>query len=239
MKARRNALAADVVVVNHHLFLADLALRDDAVRDFLPTADTVILDEAHQLPKIAADFFGSGWSLAQLADLVRDVRAIGLARAADGASWVALTQAIEAVARELRLVLAEAGMRPGQRIAIDRVGERARLVQQLEALKGALVALIEALKTNSDRDPELDALCRAPMRCARKFQPGQNHCGPWPRPPRSATTRVMPTTPTIRFAGSRCRSTVHSSRRRRWRPVSRSRVCASSSRRPGSSPPPR
>jgi ATP-dependent DNA helicase DinG len=91
MKARRNALAADVVVVNHHLFLADLALRDDAVRDFLPTADTVILDEAHQLPKIAADFFGSGWSLAQLADLVRDVRAIGLARAADGASWVGLT----------------------------------------------------------------------------------------------------------------------------------------------------
>jgi len=158
MKARRNALAADVVVVNHHLFLADLALRDDAVRDFLPTADTVILDEAHQLPKIAADFFGSGWSLAQLADLVRDVRAIGLARAPDGASWVTLTQAIEAVARELRLVLAEAGMRPGQRMAIDRIGERARLVQQLDALVAALVALNGALKANSDRDPELDAL---------------------------------------------------------------------------------
>ena len=158
MKARRNALAADVVVVNHHLFLADLALRDDAVRDFLPTADTVILDEAHQLPKIAADFFGSGWSLAQLADLVRDVRAIGLARAADGASWVALTQSIEAVARELRLVLAEAGMRPGQRLAIDRISERVRLVQQLDALVAAHVALIGALKANSDRDLELDAL---------------------------------------------------------------------------------
>jgi ATP-dependent DNA helicase DinG len=64
-KARREAQAADVVVVNHHLFLADLALRDDAVRDFLPAVDTVILDEAHQLPSIAADFFGVTLSLAQ------------------------------------------------------------------------------------------------------------------------------------------------------------------------------
>jgi len=158
MKARRNALAADVVVVNHHLFLADLALRDDAVRDFLPTADTVILDEAHQLPKIAADFFGSGWSLSQLADLVRDVRAIGLARAADGAAWVTLTQAIDSAAREIRLVLADAGMRPGQRIAIDRVGDRARLARQLDAMESALVALGGALKANAGRDQELDAL---------------------------------------------------------------------------------
>lgn len=158
MKARRNALAADVVVVNHHLFLADLALRDDAVRDFLPTADTVILDEAHQLPKIAADFFGSGWSLAQLADLVRDVRAIGLARATDGAAWVTLTHAIESAAREIRLVLADAGLRPGQRMAIDRVGERARLALQLDAMEAALAALGSALKANAERDPELDAL---------------------------------------------------------------------------------
>jgi ATP-dependent DNA helicase DinG len=158
MKARRAALAADVVVVNHHLFLADLALRDDAVRDFLPTADTVILDEAHQLPKIAGDFFGTGWSLAQLSDLVQDSRAIGLARAADGASWVALTQAIEAAARALRLQLAEAGLRPGQRMAVDRIPGPQRIAGQLEELAAALAALLKALQTNSGRDPELDAL---------------------------------------------------------------------------------
>ena len=62
-KARREAQAADVVVVNHHLFLADLAMRDDAIRDFLPAVDTVVLDEAHQLPSIAADFFGVTLSL--------------------------------------------------------------------------------------------------------------------------------------------------------------------------------
>ncbi len=158
MKARRQALAADVVVVNHHLFLADLALRDDSVRDFLPTADTVVLDEAHQLPKIAADFFGDGWSLAQLTDLSQDVKAIGLARAADGASWVTLTQAIDVAGRELRLRLAEAGLHPGQRSAIDKLPRRPRLAQQLDVLAEALLALIAALRTNEGRDPELDAL---------------------------------------------------------------------------------
>jgi len=158
MKARRDALAADVVVVNHHLFLADLALRDDDVHDFLPTADTVILDEAHQLPKIAADFFGSGWSLAQLADLVQDARAIGLARASDGASWISLTQAIEAASRELRLVLAEAGLRPGQRVALDRVTGRDRLARQLDAVSASVGGLLHALQANSGRDPELDAV---------------------------------------------------------------------------------
>ena len=92
-KARREAQAADVVVVNHHLFLADLALRDDAIRDFLPAVDTVVLDEAHQLPDIAADFFGSTLSLAQWLELARDCRALGLSRASDGASWTTLTSA--------------------------------------------------------------------------------------------------------------------------------------------------
>jgi ATP-dependent DNA helicase DinG len=158
MKARRDALAADVVVVNHHLFLADLALRDDAVRDFLPTVDTVVLDEAHQLPRIAAEFFGSGWSLAQIADLMTDVRAVGLAQAPDGAGWVALTQTVEAAGRDLRLGLAEGGLRPGQRIALERIERAARLVERLTALSSALRALHEALQANAGRDPELDAL---------------------------------------------------------------------------------
>jgi ATP-dependent DNA helicase DinG len=158
MKARRDALAADVVVVNHHLFLADLALRDDAVRDFLPTVDTVVLDEAHQLPRIAAEFFGSGWSLAQIADLMTGVRAVGLAQAPDGAGWVALTQTVEAAGRDLRLGLAEGGLRPGQRIALERIERAARLVERLTALSSALRALHEALQANAGRDPELDAL---------------------------------------------------------------------------------
>mgnify|MGYP001421567540 CR=1 FL=1 len=157
-RARRAAQAADVVVVNHHLFLADLALRDDAIRDFLPAADTVVIDEAHQLPKFAADFFGSGWSLAQLADLAVDARSLGLARAAGGADWVPLSQAIESAARRLRLLLAEAGLGIGRRVALERCGDPPALRRGIEGIDETLQALAAAVDANAGRDAELDAL---------------------------------------------------------------------------------
>jgi ATP-dependent DNA helicase DinG len=157
-KARRAAQAADVVVVNHHLFLADLALRDDSIRDFLPAVDTVVLDEAHQLPRIAADFFGTGWSLAQLADLAQDVRGLGLAKAAGGAGWVPLSQAIESAARGLRLLLADAGLGAGNRIALERCSDVGALRRGLLGIDESLAAVAEAIKVNAGRDVELDAL---------------------------------------------------------------------------------
>jgi ATP-dependent DNA helicase DinG len=73
--ARRNAQAADIVVVNHHLLLADLALKDEGFGDLLPGAEAVILDEAHQIPDIAAQFFGHTWSVRQAQILLRDIAA--------------------------------------------------------------------------------------------------------------------------------------------------------------------
>ncbi len=157
-RARRAALAADLVVVNHHLFLADLALRDDAIREFLPKADTVVLDEAHQLPKIAADFFGNGWTLAQLNDLARDARALGLHAASDGAAWVALTQSLESAGRHVRLTLAEGDLAPGARAALDRLPRVEALRKEIRGVDEALAALAEAVKQNEGRDSELDTL---------------------------------------------------------------------------------
>lgn len=74
-EARRNAQAADIVVVNHHLLLADLALKDEGFGDLLPGAQAVILDEAHQVPDIAAQFFGRVWSVRQVQLLMRDIPA--------------------------------------------------------------------------------------------------------------------------------------------------------------------
>ena len=71
--ARRNAQAADIVVVNHHLLLADLALKDEGFGDLLPGAEAVILDEAHQVPDIAAQFFGQVWSVRQVQVQMRDI----------------------------------------------------------------------------------------------------------------------------------------------------------------------
>jgi ATP-dependent DNA helicase DinG len=74
-EARRTAQAAQIVVVNHHLLLADLALKDEGFGDLLPGAEAVILDEAHQVPDIAAQFFGQSWSVRQAQILLRDVAA--------------------------------------------------------------------------------------------------------------------------------------------------------------------
>jgi ATP-dependent DNA helicase DinG len=74
-EARRAAQAADIVVVNHHLLLADLALKDEGFGDLLPGAEAVILDEAHQIPDIAAQFFGLTWSVRQVQYLLRDAAA--------------------------------------------------------------------------------------------------------------------------------------------------------------------
>src|SRR5687768_13302361 len=72
MEARRQALAADVVVVNHHLFFADMVLRGEGMAELLPACNTVIFDEAHALPETATLFFGTTVSTSQLVDLARD-----------------------------------------------------------------------------------------------------------------------------------------------------------------------
>jgi ATP-dependent DNA helicase DinG len=82
LRARRRAQAADVVVVNHHLLLADLSLKETGFGDLLPGADAVIVDEAHQLPDVAQQFFGTALSSRELELLARDVTAE--ARAAGG-----------------------------------------------------------------------------------------------------------------------------------------------------------
>ncbi|MGH6623717.1 MAG: ATP-dependent DNA helicase, partial [Burkholderiaceae bacterium] len=157
-KARRDAQAADIVVVNHHLFLADLAMRDDAIRDFLPAVDTVILDEAHQLPSVAADFFGNTLSTAQLLDLARDSRALGLVKAADGASWVQLSARLERAVRDLRLRLGELGLQTGARIPLARMPQRELLADALSDVHEHMAELARALEINRSRDAELDLL---------------------------------------------------------------------------------
>ncbi|MBX3678479.1 MAG: ATP-dependent DNA helicase [Rhodocyclaceae bacterium] len=103
--ARREAQAADVVVVNHHLFFADVMLRDTGVAELLPACNTVIFDEAHQLPETASLFFGESVSTAQLLELTRDARMEGLAAAQDFAELPEGARALEKAARDLRLAI--------------------------------------------------------------------------------------------------------------------------------------
>jgi ATP-dependent DNA helicase DinG len=101
-EARRNAQAADIVVVNHHLLLADLALKDEGFGDLLPGAEAVILDEAHQVPDIAAQFFGQTWSVRQLQLLLRDITAEMLAAGVRDPATATAVITVETQLEELR-----------------------------------------------------------------------------------------------------------------------------------------
>jgi len=105
MAARREAQASDVVVVNHHLFFADVMLRDSGVAELLPACNTVVFDEAHQLPETASLFFGESVSTAQLVELARDARLEGLAAAKDFLELPEGARALEKAARDLRLAV--------------------------------------------------------------------------------------------------------------------------------------
>ena len=88
MQARREAMAADLVVVNHHLFFADMALRDSGVAELLPTVDAAVFDEAHQLVEAGVQFLGTTLATGQAIDLGRDMLAVGQSRARGLNPWI-------------------------------------------------------------------------------------------------------------------------------------------------------
>jgi ATP-dependent DNA helicase DinG len=142
VKARREAMAADVVVINHHLFFADMALRDSGVAELLPSVDAAVFDEAHQLVEAGVQFLGTTLGSAQAIDFARDLLAIGLQQARGLADWQALAGDCERAARELRL--AAAGPLREVRGALKlRWQERAGAAGFVQALQG-LAAACEA-----------------------------------------------------------------------------------------------
>jgi ATP-dependent DNA helicase DinG len=112
--ARREALAADVVVINHHLFFADLAVRESGMAELLPSVRVVVFDEAHQLNETGVQFLGLQLGTGQALDFARDVLAAGLQQARGLVDWTRLAAEVERSARELRL--AAGSQRPGSRL---------------------------------------------------------------------------------------------------------------------------
>jgi len=156
MRARRNALAADVVVVNHHLFFADVALRDEGIAELLPSCNTIIFDEAHQLPETARLFFGETVSSSQLVDLARDAR-VEL-RAAGGAvpDLDRLAERLDKAARDLRLASGD----EGSRLAWTQAMRLPKFPGALESLGKALAAFAEAIGAQAERSEGLAACAR-------------------------------------------------------------------------------
>jgi ATP-dependent DNA helicase DinG len=155
-QARREALAADVVVVNHHLFFADLAVRESGMAELLPTARTVIFDEAHQLNETGIQFLGQQLASAQWLDFARDVQACGLQQARGLADWQQIVSALERSARDWRLTAgrtyAGARLRWGGS-APEGIDPQA-WADALRAMRVAVHAAQEALATVSEIAPD-------------------------------------------------------------------------------------
>ncbi|KGX59404.1 ATP-dependent DNA helicase [Burkholderia pseudomallei] len=172
MQARREAQQADIVVVNHHLFFADIMLRDTGMAELLPSANTIIFDEAHQLPETATLFFGETLSTTQLLELARDAVAEGLAHARDAVEWVKLGGALERAARDVRLAFADDGI---VRMSLAQLGDGHPLFGALDALDAALDALSTALAGQAERAESIAA-------CQRRARELQDLLAGWVAP---------------------------------------------------------
>ncbi|MEY2789916.1 MAG: hypothetical protein RL295_80 [Pseudomonadota bacterium] len=159
-QARREAMAADVVVINHHLFFADMAVRESGMAELLPTVRVVIFDEAHQLNETGIQFLGKQLGTGQLLDLARDTLTAGLQWARGLVDWQSITAAFEKSIRDWRLVVgkqpANAKLRWSQTQPQDIDAQDWQ--QAMEDVAQAAAALQDALDKVIDAAPDFQRL---------------------------------------------------------------------------------
>ena len=152
VEARRRAAEADVVVANHHLLFADMALKERGFAELLPSADTLVIDEAHRIPDVATQFFGVEVTSGQLSELARDTVAAMKADAPDTPDLESLAADMEGAVREA----ADAFAGGGQRVEWGAMAPDAR--ERLESAGVRLATLADALATVSVRGPSIEAV---------------------------------------------------------------------------------
>ncbi|WP_026331331.1 ATP-dependent DNA helicase [Thioalkalivibrio sp. ALE11] len=154
VRARRRAQEADVIVVNHHLLLADMALKEEGFAELLPEVDAVIVDEAHQLPEIAGAFFGVALSTRALRELARDTRREQEQHAPEMTDMRQRVAEVEAAAGGL-LEVTEGHE---GRASLEDADPEGALGPKLDALDDALRWLHDALQVAAPRAPGLEQL---------------------------------------------------------------------------------
>jgi ATP-dependent DNA helicase DinG len=179
MAARKAALDAEVVVVNHHLFFADLWLKDEGVAELLPACNTVVLDEAHQLAETAAQFFGETLSTAQLIELAGDTKRLAAVKAGDFPALRRAAEELTKATRDLRLAFPQNPVK-------STVAELTRYDKWPDALRAASTALDDMgklLETQAERDADL-------KNCFERAQAIQATLASWQRNDDPDTPRV-------------------------------------------------
>jgi len=174
--ARKDALDADVLVVNHHLFLADLVIREEGFGQLLPGVDVVVFDEAHQLPETAARFFGMTLSSRQLQELAQDSSDEYVRETAQLEGLPDVARELEQATQEVRLSMG----RGEQRAPWSQMAGKRELQDKLTGLREALTALVDALVTQAEHSRGLDNCYQRALRLQGLLaqtteQPPENH----------------------------------------------------------------
>jgi ATP-dependent DNA helicase DinG len=187
LKARKEAMEADVVVVNHHLFFADVMLRDEGVAELLPACNTVIFDEAHQLPETASLFFGESLSTSQLFDLSQDSRIEALSGAKDFAALPVACDELDKAARDLRLAFKKEG-----RMAADATEGIKEFAPALKTLGEKLKNLTGLLEKQAERSEGLDNCWKRAQVLVQQLKHWQGEQPSPPAPDRTASHSTKP-----------------------------------------------
>ncbi len=166
VKARKRAQEAELVVINHHLLFSDMVLKEEGFGELLPSADAFIIDEAHQLPEIASNFFGQFLSGRQLLDLGRDVIAEQLNEAGDMPQLVKTAQALEKELYDFRLAL---GMKK-QRAPWRELRDLPAVKAGMEAIEGQLQKLSDQLEEAAVRGKGLERCWQRSLELTYRLQ---------------------------------------------------------------------
>lgn len=153
LKARKKAMDADVVVVNHYLFLADLAIKETGFGELIPEAEVFVFDEAHQLPDIASQYFGQSLSSRQIQELCKDIEIAYRTEAKDMRQLQKAGEKLYQTAMDLRIVLGEPGFRGNWREAVTSPS----IGRELRRLEDSLDFVIEVVKLALGRSQLLDS----------------------------------------------------------------------------------
>jgi len=190
LKARTEAMKADIVVVNHHLFFADVMLRDEGVAELLPACNTVIFDEAHQLPETASLFFGETLSTTLLLDLARDTRIETAAAAKDFAALPKACDELDKAARDLRLVFKKEGRMPAS--ATEGFKEFAPTLKTLGEKLAQLTGLLEKQAERSEGLENCWQRAQALVQQLKHWMPEQPSPQPSPAHGRGGNSSPLP-----------------------------------------------
>ena len=152
--ARKRALAADLVVVNHHLFCADMAVKESGFGELIPNAEVIIFDEAHQLPDIAGQYFGQSLTSRQLFDICKDINIVYRTEVKDMQQLGVASDHLLKMVQDFRLLLGEGNQRGNWRDLLN----QSAVKKGVEILQEKLDFTADVIKLALGRSQTLDSI---------------------------------------------------------------------------------